>query len=914
MKENNKNNKSPFPYFVGAKSLEDLANKNNRVVIMNILGGESSKVTPVSHVYSGGNVVAGVQYGRAGEVLETAAGNIPVYGSVADIVEHGVKFDVGVIYLPPNAVSHAVSELCANNPDLKQIVIVTEKMSVRDSRYIRWGCQRRGVDVIGANSLGVANSWDRVRIGGALGGDKPGESLVKGSVAIHSNSGNFSTTLSEYIKTAGFGTSTIVSSGKDVYIHFALPEFLYAAENDPRTKAVIVYVEPGGYYEQQALDWIEQGRFAFTKPIIAVVTGRWKKNLTRSVGHAGALSGVGDDAIAKENIFDKYFGVPEYDPKKPKVSKRGVRVQTIQQIPEALGEVMKMLGHKPDFEPIGDLSLKPWFVNHQGIHFPKELNIDSVKAMAPYDAEIEEANRMVGAQYLRQTMRNASGATRMNRKTDVTEIHGKSLLDLVSEDFGASSLYAVLREMPTANQMHIVTPILNWFTSVGTQYNDTAALSRKNGATPNAYIGACVLLSGNNEMYKGFVQNTKVLTDLFYSEIGSKLDIEDDIIAKKLGEVKGLAKTATAAGDKKVYDHLVGVMKKHSLENIFTRFVNAYVEKHGDKEGVNALHLLVTAILLGVSWKPLTDRRISRLDAENLAVYLAINGIIVANSVIGRESNKFWNDLKDLTDTKVLDTSYTESCFKILFNRAPEKNELFALNCLFNLTITNGPGTLSAKGAKESVSAKNYISTAFAGFMMNTGLAHGGNGFEAIAFLIDKLAKIDPYAKPMKEMAGELEKIAADVAGEYMKYKKVQKSKGNLQYDKIPCTNHPVFKGKDVNVDPREEYVRELFEKHKIVNPFLEFYHYLVVELHKVGATSNVFCVNIDAVIATVSLELFWKQFKSGQIKEDAMKDIVFTMFLFGRMVGTAAEVSDHLNRGTDMDCRTPASEVTFVN
>ena len=45
------------------------------------------------------------------------------------------------------------------------------------------------VEVIGANCLGVANLWDHVRDGGALGGDHPEESLVKGTVAIHSNSG-----------------------------------------------------------------------------------------------------------------------------------------------------------------------------------------------------------------------------------------------------------------------------------------------------------------------------------------------------------------------------------------------------------------------------------------------------------------------------------------------------------------------------------------------------------------------------------------------------------------------------------------------------------------------------------------------------------------------------------------------------
>lgn len=907
------NNKSPFPYFVGAQTLEDLANKNSKVVIMNILGGESSKVTPVSHTYSGGNVVAGVQYGRAGEVMETPAGNIPVYGSVKDIVEHGIKFDTGVIYLPPSAVSHAVSELCAGNEDLKQIVIVTEKMSVRDSRYIRWGCQRRGIDVIGANSLGVANSWDKVRIGGALGGDKPEESLVKGSVALHSNSGNFSTTISEYIKTAGFGTSTIVSSGKDVYIHFALPEFLYAAENDPRTKAVIVYVEPGGYYEDMALKWIEQGLFKFTKPIIAVVTGRWKKNLTRSVGHAGALAGVGDDALAKEHIFDHYFGVPEYDPKKPKVSKRGVRVPTIQQIPEALNEVMKLLGHKPDFEPIGDLSLKPWFVNHRDFHFPQELNVDSVKAMAPYDQEIEEANRQVGAQYLRQAMRNASGATRMNPKTDVTEIHGKSLLDLVPEDFGATSVFAALRQMPSHNEMYILTPILNWFISEGTQYLDYAVKSRANGATPNAYIGASVLMSGNNAMYKSLQGITNTLIDLFYADIGAKLDIEDDLIDKKVKAGASFPAAPTSDKDKKVYDHLMEILKQHSLETIFTRFTNAYLEKSAKKD-VNPLYLLVSSILLSVSWKALVERRISRLDAQNLGVYLAINGIIVSNAVVDSTKNKFWQDLKDISSKKILETPYTESCFRILFNRDPEKNEIFALNSLFNLTVTNGPGTLSAKGAKESVSAKNYLSTVYAGFMMNTGLAHGGNGFEAIAFLLEKLGSLDPYSKPMKDMNPELEKLAVAVSEEYLNYKKVEKAKGNLQYNKIPCTNHPVFKGKPVNIDPREDYVRELFKKNSLVNPFLEFYHHLVVNLHKVGATNNVFCVNIDAVIATVSLELFWKQYKSGEIKSEDMQDIVFTMFLFGRMVGTAAEVADHLNRGTDMDCRTPASQVNFVS
>jgi succinyl-CoA synthetase alpha subunit len=122
----------PFPYYVGVYSLEELVNKDSRVCVINILGGESRKVTPVSHEYSNGNVVAGVQYGRRGE-LETKKGNIPVFRSIRDVMDNGITFDVGVIYLPPSAVSQAVAELVNFNPDLKRIVIVTEKVSSYDS-------------------------------------------------------------------------------------------------------------------------------------------------------------------------------------------------------------------------------------------------------------------------------------------------------------------------------------------------------------------------------------------------------------------------------------------------------------------------------------------------------------------------------------------------------------------------------------------------------------------------------------------------------------------------------------------------------------------------------------------------------------------------------------------------------------
>ena len=66
-----------------------IATREDRVCVLNILGGESSEVTPVGHAYSGGNVVFGTSPGRRGQVLETPVGDIPVYNNVREGLEPG---------------------------------------------------------------------------------------------------------------------------------------------------------------------------------------------------------------------------------------------------------------------------------------------------------------------------------------------------------------------------------------------------------------------------------------------------------------------------------------------------------------------------------------------------------------------------------------------------------------------------------------------------------------------------------------------------------------------------------------------------------------------------------------------------------------------------------------------------------
>jgi citrate synthase len=129
----------------------------------------------------------------------------------------------------------------------------------------------------------------------------------------------------------------------------------------------------------------------------------------------------------------------------------------------------------------------------------------------------------------------------------------------------------------------------------------------------------------------------------------------------------------------------------------------------------------------------------------------------------------------------------------------------------------------------------------------------------------------------------------------------------------IPGVNHPVFRGKPVNTDPREAFVASLMQERGEYNLFHDYYRQLVQALFEQGVTSNIFCVNVDGVIAAWLLKLLWRPYRSGELGPEALETAAFTIFLFARMAGSAAEIEDHLNRGRNMDTRTPASACKHI-
>ena len=119
--------------------------------------------------------------------------------------------------------------------------------------------------------------------------------------------------------------------------------------------------------------------------------------------------------------------------------------------------------------------------------------------------------------------------------------------------------------------------------------------------------------------------------------------------------------------------------------------------------------------------------------------------------------------------------------------------------------------------------------------------------------------------------------------------------------------------GAEVVTSSPNEFVRNLFKERGEYNVFHDYYSTLVQALYDENVTRNVFCVNVDAVIATLLLKMLWQRYRDGSFSEPALETAAFTVFLYGRMLGCAAEIDDHLNRGRNMDTRTPQADVRFV-
>lgn len=488
-----------------AKTLSDLLRKGDRVAVSNITGREAGKVSEVSHRY-GGNLIGGWALGKGGgEIPVDKRPSLPVFSDYADLLEHLPAErhpNKIIIYSPPEAVYGEIKNVVKASVGVETIFIITENVSIEVSAKIHSLCQAENIDVLGCNTLGVINVADHVRIG-AVGGDTPEETFHPGGATILSNSGNMVNTMASYLYGAGIGTRFGISTGKDQLILTPLRDLLELSLHDELTQVIVLYIEPGGLYEQVAVRWMEEVQFP--KPVVVYVGGMIADDRNLSLGHAGAVvEGAGTRAREKKELFDAYLGVPPFTPgmgfERPPL--RGLRVQALHDLPEAVRVLYDALKRDRDYRHYTSLRLNPWLKNmgKLGTRLPPSLVLSEGNIPSPYKEQIEQFHKtQFGRVSTRRDMRNASHASSNDGATP--RVYGHSVLRLMESHSFAHSVILAWTGYPPAKpfEAELVekTLIAALTNGPGTISAQAAKLSASAGNSPHTAMIATLAAIGD---------------------------------------------------------------------------------------------------------------------------------------------------------------------------------------------------------------------------------------------------------------------------------------------------------------------------------------------------------------------------------------------------------------------------------
>ena len=349
------------------------------------------------------------------------------------------------------------------------------------------------------------------------------------------------------------------------------------------------------------------------KPTVACVVGRWKFKLTRAVGHAGAMPGSGDKAEDKERWLMEAFGVDGlFTSQRPIVSAKGAVTTNIAGIPAALTAAMRLNGLKPDFEPRGSLSLKPWIANDQALPLPANLALPAVRALPPYDTQIEGLRKQIGAAFPRQVMKDCSGATLMDPKTQVTSVHNRSILDLSLQPLEASFALPLLREIADANErMLLDIALAAEINLVGDSALSAAEAAREAGNTPNTVMTAAAAIIGPKRAERT-IACARALIDLF---TGAGLqDARSQSFDMSRMEAGEAARSLFLAGAAEPADPRAEAMLQAACDRGARSIFLDYLKTLGGRPTRDAI---LAAISTTIAWGPLMRKRISAAEIDD---------------------------------------------------------------------------------------------------------------------------------------------------------------------------------------------------------------------------------------------------------------------------------------------------------
>jgi len=268
-----------------------LVDKNSRVLVQGITGGEGSRAAKEMLEY-GTSVVCGVTPGKGGQSVEGK----PVYNSIKEARDMHPEVNVSLIAVPAPFIRKAALEAIENKIPL--INILTEHVTAEDCALIYASAKKGGIKVIGPSSVGVISPG----LGklGAIGSGEVKNVFTSGPVGVISKSGGMTAEISSVLSQAGIGQSTVIGIGGDQIIGSDFVDILKLFKDDSQSKAIVMFGEVGGSYEELAAEYIKSSKFE--KPVFAVIAGAFSDKLPKDtvLGHAGAIVSQGRGSYASK--------------------------------------------------------------------------------------------------------------------------------------------------------------------------------------------------------------------------------------------------------------------------------------------------------------------------------------------------------------------------------------------------------------------------------------------------------------------------------------------------------------------------------------------------------------------------------------------------------------------------------------
>ncbi len=244
-----------------------------------------------------------------------------------DILEIENDIDIALITTPGESVPE-ILEKCGKK-NVKGAVIISGgfgELGVKGKqkeREIAEIAKKYNIRIIGPNTSGLISLYNKLNLVGI-------PDVARGNIALLSQSGNVALhIITEAGLRSNVGFSHYVGVGNEADIRFH--EYLKYFEDDPRTKAIVMYVEgmrEGRAFLQQAYQTTRK------KPIVLLKSGRSTTGMRSAGSHTGSLAGISEvsrTAFKRAGIItidnlDELFSVAETLSELPPINNKRVAI------------------------------------------------------------------------------------------------------------------------------------------------------------------------------------------------------------------------------------------------------------------------------------------------------------------------------------------------------------------------------------------------------------------------------------------------------------------------------------------------------------------------------------------------------------------------------------------------------------